>query len=211
MAIRSLVIVSALLAVVGCAPGAEVEPDGDIIRGPLGKADSFGTCEGACGGPAALGLCWCDAACETYGDCCSDVAQVCEAQRADVPECGGVAGFTCGEGAYCHYEAGVTQACGYADQLGSCLPKPEACTFVYQPVCGCDGETYSNECLAHAAGANVVYEGECEAPAPVPTDALCLGADDCDAGYACDTSVCLSGCPEGEICPQVCYGQCVPL
>jgi hypothetical protein len=35
------------------------------------------------------------------------------------------------------------------------------CTFNYQPVCGCDGVTYSNACAAMKGGASLDYDGPC--------------------------------------------------
>ncbi|CAN5168361.1 hypothetical protein BH09PSE2_BH09PSE2_11430 [soil metagenome] len=41
---------------------------------------------------------------------------------------------------------------------------PQVCTDIYQPVCGRDGRTYPNACVAHANGARVRHAGECRPP-----------------------------------------------
>lgn len=74
--------------------------------------------------------------------------------------CGGIAGFQClNENNYCAYREG--ECVSIADAAGACAPKPEICTMDFKPVCGCDGETYSNACVAAYAGVSIASIGEC--------------------------------------------------
>jgi hypothetical protein len=74
----------------------------------------------------------------------------------------------CNKGSYCE------KPMGDCEGEGVCAEIETACTGVIDPVCGCDGETYANACLAGAAGVNVAYEGECKVNEP----------PDCNEAYA---------------------------
>jgi hypothetical protein len=80
--------------------------------------------------------------------------------------CGGFAGDSCAENEYCAYQAWTGEECGASDVSSVCRARPTECVDVDEPVCGCDGETYSNSCVAAMAGTGVMSNGPCEAPPP---------------------------------------------
>ncbi|MBP6743124.1 MAG: hypothetical protein KA244_09755 [Deltaproteobacteria bacterium] len=68
--------------------------------------------------------------------------------------------FDCEADLFCKRE--IDANCGRADASGTCTVIPMVCTADVKPVCGCDGRTYSNACVAAAGSMSVDYEGACK-------------------------------------------------
>ncbi len=116
----------------------------------------------------------------------------------------------CEQGLRCRSNDGCprTEFCevdNCTDEWGFCQLRPEFCPDVWDPVCGCDGRTYSNACYAARSGVSVDYEGECE-------EAPCWGDSMCDPNEYCffedcdlEVGICES---RPEACPDIWQPVC---
>jgi hypothetical protein len=110
----------------------------------------------------------------------------------------------------CRGKQYCAKAAGDCKGKGECKTRPDVCTEIYKPVCGCNHKTYSNECVAAAAGVNVASEGPCkygEAVKMCKTNAQCPKGDYCakDTGKCDEEGVCAQ---KPTICPLVVAPVC---
>jgi len=153
-----------------CVEGVRCCADGQWA---CNQGDGSSTCDAPGCECNAADLC-CDPAskpgpldCEEGSHCCAngewscdlgDGTSLCEAPGTECEVCGGIAGIPCTDPRdYCKLNDG--ECC--CDFQGICATRPDACIEIFEPVCGCDGETYSNSCFAEMAGVSVDHAGEC--------------------------------------------------
>jgi hypothetical protein len=115
----------------------------------------------------------------------------------------------CAPGEYCAFNDGE---CGGAP--GLCKQLGSNCPDVVDPVCGCDGVSYDNGCLAGVAGVSVAHGGACPGsstgePPPDPEPVPGCGGAECGAGQYCQwmDGTCGEAGGGGGIC-EIIGGPC---
>ncbi len=107
----------------------------------------------------------------------------------------------CNDGAYC---------CVSSDPCADC-------PYLWDPVCGADGVTYANECIAECQGIRVAYQGECEDPNYCTSDNDCADDEVCVFGMCIQQTDPCDECPrlwspvcgvDGETYANACFAEC---
>jgi hypothetical protein len=93
--------------------------------------------------------------------------------------CGGIIGAHCPTGQFCDY---LASTCGKSDASGTCTTPSTICPSIYAPVCGCDGETYDNDCTRQSNRVSKASQGACTA---CPADIAQIGNWPCTEGLTC--------------------------
>ncbi len=209
--------------------GVDVAADGECATACAADSDC------AAGESCVAGVCEASAICAADSDCargelCVDGACTSDPTGAT---CGARSMYMCPAGYFCDWD--LAGMCGRADATGTCQETPQFCADIYDPVCGCDGMTYSNECEANGNGVSALSEGECVKSCVANTDCavdeLCINGTCTDvaqgqcggfAGFQCaadewcdypDGTMCGAGDQSGtcQVRPQACPAVFAPV
>lgn len=78
--------------------------------------------------------------------------------------CGGLTNAECKKGLWCDPNPGSCDVSGGLAGVCVAVPKKGACPASFIPVCGCDGKTYSNDCVRQMSRVGKKHDNECGKP-----------------------------------------------
>jgi len=194
----------------GCTDNSDCAAE-EYCQRETGDCGGTGVCESRPGDCPDVWdpVCGCDG--QTYANACLAAAAGVSVDHAGECDPGG---GPCDSNADCAVQDYCARAPGDCGGVGVCEARPAICPDIWDPVCGCDGQTYANACEAAKAGVSVDHDGECAEPTcndgiqnGDETDVDCGGScgpcgpgENCQADADCESGVCSGGVCQPAMC-----------
>jgi len=132
----------------------------------------------------------------------------CAATAQTGQTCAGIGNLQCPAGQACQFPLGQ---CNAPDLAGNCVTVPAICPKQGPPVCGCNGQTYANECELLKAGVRPDRKGDCGQKGEVQ---VCKTDKDCVTGQFCELKAGTCGQEGSGRCtekPEICTREFKPV